>query len=394
MWIDKTIEWMQKIYSMIPLRLRWIINPFAFVIAYPLRFRLELWIARGTMQNSEMPLSILCAAQSKQNKFIANFLELIFGESFEEIYHEHTWLWNISDILQKKGPECSMMFMNVSKFHRNWLSIRNCFNVGWVIGEISIPIDKTVMEKRSIKSDLSKIKKYSLDFEVTRDPQCFFDFYLKMYVPHIFKVFGKTAVIVPYSPTFHENRDLLLIKKEEKGIAGVTICYDKNGPRLEKNGILDGNTKYLREGALSASYFFAFHYLEQKGFRKVGLGRSSPFFHDGVLKYKAKWSQEIIQSDADFVLKILSNTVATRTFLRNNPFIFKKEGKLYGALFKDNEKPFSLEELKQIDKDYFLPGLSKLFIYSFHLDDAMNEQLIPSELSDHIVYCSAKYMFD
>jgi hypothetical protein len=395
MWIDKIIEMLREIYRTIPPRFRWIIDPFAFAIACPMQLRLDLWSAKGTLLNSDMPLSVLCAAPDKDRSYFINyFLELVYGKSFEEVYHGHTWLWNIPEVLKKEGQDCSMMIVNMPKYYRYSPKTQNFFNIGYVEGEVDIPINECFMKKDSLKSDIRKIKKHAFNFEVTRDPRCFFKFYHEMFVPHKAKRFGKAADICQFGPRFQRNRDLLLIKKSGETVAGVTVCYERDVPILGDNGILDGDSKYIKEGALSASYYYMFLYLEKKGFKKVNLGGSSPFFHDGVLKYKTKWSQKIMHSEATFALKILSNTLITRTFLQNNPFIFESKGKLYGTVFVDKDNPFSLEELKQIDKDYFIPGLSKLFIYSFQPDYALKEEKIPLELSEHIILRSAKHIFD
>ena len=58
----------------------------------------------------------------------------------------------------------------------------------------------------------------------------------------------------------------------------------------------------------------------------------------------------------------------------------------------DGDKTLSGEELEQIYKQYFLGGLSKLFIYHFQNGDAVSQESVPPELSERIVLCSAEDM--
>jgi len=56
----------------------------------------------------------------------------------------------------------------------------------------------------------------------------------------------------------------------------------------------------------------------------------------------------------------------------------------------DTEKLTSPKELEQINKDYFYPGLSKLFVYLLQKNDASKPHVVPPELSDRIVLCYAE----
>jgi hypothetical protein len=136
---------------------------------------------------------------------------------------------------------------------------------------------------------------------------------------------------------------------------------------------------------MMAMLYFASLYLKDKGYTKMVVGNSRTFLKDGVLRLKKKWSQRIIGSaPTGFAFKVLCNTAATRAFLENNPFIFEEDGLLNGAVFVDGDDPPSSEEIRQINKNYFHPGLSKLIIYCFKPIDLAIEDLVPSELSENI----------
>jgi hypothetical protein len=172
------------------------------------------------------------------------------------------------------------------------------------------------------------------------------------------------------------------------------ILYEKDGPNLFRSGILNGDRKYINDGAMAALYHFSFIYLAEKGFKKVNVSLTRPFLRDGVLRYKRKWSLRISGSYFNgFALKVFSDSSATRCFLQNNPFIFESNGFLYGAIFANIKELLSSEDIRLIEKEFFIPGLSKLFIYCFGKGDLTKQDIVPPEFSDYIELRSAEDIF-
>lgn len=364
-----------SLYHKAPPSLQCVAYPFELCFRTLKQLKLDFWIVNGLELSTKKPLSVLCAAYDKETK---NYLsELIFGESYEECYFRSDWVWNIPSLIDEVRSFCSLMIVELHKQHRKLVNINNCFFIPcWVRGEVHIPFSTAVMESDDVRWDLRRIKKNSLQFEITRDPQRFDDFYYNMYVPYITKAHGRSAYVNSYElmrKNFQDS-DLLLIKKKDKYIAGRLIWYEKEGPHLYNIGLLDGNMEYRKYGAVNALYYFSFQYLEEKGFTKVNMGNSRAFLRDGVLRLKGKWSQEIADtSSVGFELKVLSDTAASRAFLLNNPFIFESQDHLQGAVFVDSEKPLSSEEINKIDKKYFHPGLSRLHIYNLHSSETIEK---------------------
>ncbi len=383
----------RKLYDKIPLRFRWIVSPLFY--CYKLiffQFRLELWIATGDERNSRIPLSIVHNAND--DKSLNYLLELAFGDSFQERCLGRIWLWKIPKVIAKIGQDCSLMIVQGHNPHRKLLGSNNYFYIpNWLFGEVDIPSDPTVTKDSSLKSDLRRIRKNSLQFEVTQDEQHFDDFYHNMYVPYIERAHSKSAYInsYDYMRAEFQNCELLVVTKEEKRIAGLLITYEKAEPRLWSLGIRDANPEYLKVGAVGALFYFSMCYLNEKGFEKVNFGQSRAFLNDGVFQYKKKWSQRIVGTSRDgFALKVLSYTDAAKTFLKENPFIFESDGSLQGAIFVDVDKPLSSKDFKKIDKKYFHSGSAQIIMYRFPHDDAVNQESVPPELSKRIILRSLK----
>ena len=343
-----------------------------------------------------MPLSVLYAVKDSNSVSVMNMnyiLELVFGSSGQKLYLGRVWMWNIPKMIAKKGQSCSLMVVQVHESLRNLLRPSKWFYIPLsVSGEVDIPIDQSVMKKHTVKTDLRKIRDNSLGFEVAQDPQQFDDFYYNMYTPYITEAHSANAFILPYEEMRAEfkNCDLLLITKQEKRIAGSLIVYEETGPRLWAPGNRDSNRHYLKDGARGALYHFSFLFLKEKGYTTVNLGRSKAFLRDGVLQYKRKWSQRIVAtSPYVYALKIISFTNGAKAFLQQNPFIFENGGTLNGAVFVDEEKALTSKDFVKIDKQFFNPGLSKLYIYCFHDIEEIKQASIPPELSDRVELRSA-----
>ena len=395
---------LRRVYNLTPRPLRSIASPLIRLYGYYRLFlglKLKLWIATGDELSSGKPLSILCAADDRNPtnrgwdaiRNVNYLLELACGPSFQEQSLGRAWLWRIPKMIAENAQGCSLMIVQVRASHRKLLRSNNFFYIpNWVFGQVDMPLDSKVMKDSSIKSDLRRIRKHSLEFEVTRDSKRFDDFYYNMYIPYITKAHRDNANVITYDEiraTF-KNSDLLLVTKQSKPIAGMVIEYEEAGPRLWIIGILDGDSKYIKEGAVGALYHFSFLYLQDRGFTSVKSGYSRPFLCDGVLQYKKKWSQRIINTSRNwFALKIISYSTAVEAFLKNNPFIFESSGMLNSAVFVDTEKPPTLDEITKMDKQYFHTGLCKLFIFDLQNGNSVEQESVPPELSERIVFRSA-----
>jgi hypothetical protein len=400
---NQFIAMARRLYNRVPVRLRWIIYPFIYLLRLFLKLRLKLWIATGDEITSGMTLSILCATNYWDTTLTdgevirkINYLcELALGNSFKEYYHGRTWLWKLAKLIEKKDTDYSFVIVQVDKSNLNLLKSPNWFFIpDWVIGEINTPLDEIVTKNSSIKSDLRRIRKHSLHYEVTQDPHLFDEFYHNMYVPHITKAHFSNAYIMSYDYMRAEfqNSELLLVKKQEKRIAGILIAYEEV-PRLWSLGVRDSNPEYIKDGAVGALFYYSLLYLKGKGYSTINFGLSRPFLRDGVLQYKRKWTQRIVGTTSyGYALKVLNYTDPAKAFLQKNPFIFESHEELQGAVFVNADKALSSEELQKIDKKYFYDGLSKLYVYHFHNVEAIEQDSIPPELSDRIVLRSAADM--
>jgi hypothetical protein len=256
----------------------------------------------------------------------------------------------------------------------------------WVLGEVTLPYERNLTSRA--RSELRRqMRPHPLYLEVSHDLRDFDDFFHNMHMPYVTRRFGQSALISSYKcmKAAFETGDLVLIKNREETVAGGIVRYYDGGPYLWEMGIRDGDHSYLKEGVGTASYHLVLKYLEDKGYTKAFLGGSRAFLRDGVLRHKKKWSQRIVGGfDKRFAVRILSRTPAVTAFLCNNPFIVQHGRDFCAAVFVDSEKPLTAEEVQRIDKDYFYPGLSRLFIYDLRPEHASTPDPVPVDLAQRV----------
>jgi hypothetical protein len=325
--------------------------------------RVEVWRVEGVEKWSGLPISMICAANRQTRAYL---LGLLVNESFRETFLGKKWLWSAASIVSK-APDCSLIVLATQKRIVKYLHLQSSFFVpAWVEMEVDLPPCPTRPGSiKSLKSDLNRLRKHDLRYEVTAGSDAIEDFYANFYRPYITRVHGPRAVMVSRGAMRAKapQCELLRVTRQGSIIAAALIVRDRPEPRLWCIGIRDGSSQYIEQGACFATYHFSFEYLAKQGFRKVGLGWSRAFLRDGVLRYKSKWSPRITRATQDgFVFKFTSCSKAAQSFLLNNPFIFEQSGTLSGALFVSSTTQSS-EEPRPCEDFYLLEGTSNLIRY-------------------------------
>jgi len=380
------------IYNKTPSLFLFIFLPASFILVLARFLRQDLWIITGEEITNKQKLTMIYSGSSKVNKSF--LIKLAFDSSYREDFIGKTWVWKTYKMAKERSYNCALMFIEVPRAFRIFFRRKRCFYIPlWVIGEIDISVDiSSFIRKKSVKADLRRIKKNDLHFELTNDRPQFQKFYYNMYLPYTTKVYGTSASIMQYDHMMKEfrNNTLLLVKKEKEYIAGMLFSYRKNVVHFRHIGVKDGNVDYVKnDGAIGALYYFAICYLQEKGYDRVNLGGTRAFLKDGVLRYKKKWNIKITKTnEKGFLMKPLLKTEGVKGFLLNNPFIYMDKKRLNGAIFVETDQSLSKEDFRKIYKDYYLAGISNLFIYRFGEGDSKMQEIVPFEFSDRITVYS------
>jgi hypothetical protein len=287
------------------------------------------------------------------------------------------YFWDVSNKTEKSGEVCSLIVTEALKIRRGSFKKQGYFYIpGWVHGEIAIPSDfSCLINNRSVHSDLNMIKKHNLGFVVTRDLSRFHQFYYEMYLPLIQSRYGSSAFLHEYDSVQSKFKKcvLLLVKKDGTDIAGIMVSNSKTRGHLWALGVKNGNSEYIKEGAIGALYYYALQYLQQKDCRTVDAGTTRAFLKDGVLRYKKKWGLKIIRdSPAGFFIKTMDGSAGVRGFLLNNPFITTDNAGLGAVVFTEEENLGKIA-FEKIRKNHSYTGLKKLILCSFTNDGSISQ---------------------
>ncbi len=388
------VAW-KSIYHKIPNRRRFIFSPFKLMIRLVNIIKRDIWIIKGGETASKQKLDIIYAGTEENKNFLIN---LFFDGSSRETYIGKIWLWNIPKVVKGNDNGCSLMIIELTKSFRIFFDKKKSFYIPcWILGEVDVSANiSSFIKNKSLASDLRRIRKNNLNFELTNELSQFNNFYHNMYVPHITKVHGNVVVLMEYDfmRGKFRNCDLLLVKKGKDYIAGMLLAYTKQEVRLWSLGVKDGNPDYVKGGAIGALFYFAVNYLHEKGYKTVNFGATRAFLRDGVLQYKKKWGLKIVGTfKKGFLIKPLSKTSGLKEFLLNNPFIYMDKEGFNSAVFVEDNQSLSKSDIEKLYKDYYLNGISKLFIYRFGEDNSKRQVIVPPEFSDRITIRSAESIF-
>lgn len=352
-------------------------------------FRFGVWTLSGTERDSGDALHVVYAGDETNKNYIAN---LFSPDGLTESYLGKKWLWDLWRLQRQPDPRAPLFITELRKELRSWCGLQGLYAPVWVEGAIWFEdIARQMKASEHVKSDLRRIRKNGLGYEVTRGTEAITDFYHRMYRPHTWRAHGNEAV--PHSLETMLSKaprsDLLLITRDGQILAGEMIVYEPEGPHFWCSGVVDGNQDYVKAGALAALYYYRYVYLSEKGYDKVYVGASRAFLRDGVFQYKKKWGMRVVGGrDSGFLVSAPRSGNGERAFLKNNPFIYDTGAELRAAMFVDTLAPADMEQLPELYRRHCVPGLAGLDIHCFNgLPLQLN---LPEELRGRITIAPAR----
>jgi len=356
---------------------------------YVRNYRFNLWILEGKERSSGENLKIVYAGHLANKNYICH---LAYAGEFKETDYGIIWLWTALK-LHARYSDAHLVILEINeKIYRRFSGNAGVYIPCWIDGELEFSeAKKRYKTSENLKSDLRKIRKNNLKYEVTRDRKLFDHFYYEMYVPHVTRVHDDRALLMSHHAMISnmDKCDLLLIKMGDEYIAGELLIYEGNTVRAWSLGVKHGDMSFVKAGVVAAFYHYRTSYLEEKGYKSVRMGASRAFLKDGVLQYKKKWGTRLVgPRPAGFAIRPVSMTKGVMDFLVHNPFIFGHHGMLEGAIFINHELPLSEDQITKLYRDYYIEGLSSINLYLGK--DGGSLIKIPDELSGKIVIKSVE----
>ena len=326
----------------------------------------------GHEPNSQEPLSFVYSGDiHEMHNYFDHFM---LNDGFTKRALGRRFFWRVIPEIKRDFPSCGFLIMEQSTLTIPFLQGKPGFPIPvWVTTEIDIGPAMPELFARQ-RSDIERlIRKNRLSVEMTKDPQCFKDFYYNMFVPYVTQRYTDTAMIVSYEGFLKTvpTSEMLLIKKDDKTIAGAVVEFrDRKPPMLCRLGIVDSNLEYVRFGAIGAIYYFLVQELKKRGYNLVDTGNTRPLLSDGLTRYKqalgARPCQKNFQQHSCIKFMVLQNSEGVRGFLTHNPFLFKDGKKqLCLALFVEDKGELMTKALNAALTSSFCSGCEETRMYVF-----------------------------
>lgn len=353
------------------------------------------WIIRGEGRAGQEELVVGYAGKEEYKKY---FVTLAFGETAVEEHLGKAWAWNRTLKARMRERACSLMVTDVPKAYRRLFMGKNRFYIpAWIDGGI----DSSSPLTRSAKSDIQKLKKNRMHFEITSDPAKFDLFYHTMHVPYIANAYGDLALIYSYAALRSKfgarglyNAIFLLKNEADEDLAGVLVGTEKDRLFLHFLGVKDGNLELIKEGVIGILFSYPVLYAKENGYAWVNFGMSRPFVNDGALNFKRKRGLKIADTfPKGYVVEAVSKSRGVKSFLVHNPFIYGDKKGLACALFLDDGQTLSAEDFTRIYNDHHFEGLSRFVVYPFGETNRALREAVPAELADVFSIESADALF-
>jgi hypothetical protein len=144
---------------------------------------------------------------------------------------------------------------------------------------------------RSLLEDLKKIQRYGYTVEHTTAPADWDEFDSTMLRPLARVRHGDKAWIASPGLLQQLSRGgtLHFVSLEGQRVAGACSVPRGDTIWVPLSGIKDGDPTLLRRGAGTAALAATLEWARAQGYRRIDAGRTSPFLHDGVQRFKRKW---------------------------------------------------------------------------------------------------------
>jgi hypothetical protein len=237
----------------------------------------------------------------------------------------------------------------------------------WTRTEILVAdAHRQMKQSSSLKDDLRRIRKHKIACTISRDAAELRRFYDDIYVPYIRARHGDLSLPDGWEVVIKtaQSGDFITARGADGAMLGG-IVLGRSAKRLYARsiGLVSDEKAVLNTGAISALYRACFERAEAYGFDRVGFGLTGPFLNDGLLKFKKKWGVRLLNEvDPGIWLQFNKASTAVKSFLLNNPFMYRDAGTIHGAVFIADPGALDEEGEDTLRASYQLPGMA-----SFHI---------------------------
>lgn len=239
-----------------------------------------------------------------------------------------------------------------------------------------IELDSDWAGNRSFPREAQRlVRRHGFSSTVSREAVDCRWFYERMYRPHAIAQFGDLANLSPLADLLEKLKHGYLEFVHAGGlrVAGALSFAKGDTVTGYKLGVLDGDRRYVRQGAISALYHFGIETARRLGHRRIDLESARPLLDDSVFLYKRNWGSAVRRDPRPVSAVIL--TFANRSpefvssFLGKHPLIAHSPEGLRGVVATPSAEALDAARERELKTRYYSPGLAGLTVVRAGLDE-------------------------
>ena len=146
----------------------------------------------------------------------------------------------------------------------------------------------------SALSDLRVIKRGNYDYTVHRDANWTEEFFTTFHEKAIVRRHRSEAIVMRRreigESIAEKGWEFVCVARDGQCLAAVLCHLESTSYHMARLGWREGDPALVKEGVLSALYWFAMRRARERGAQRLVLGGSPPYLEDGLFRYKAKWN--------------------------------------------------------------------------------------------------------
>ncbi|GLX79298.1 hypothetical protein tinsulaeT_26380 [Thalassotalea insulae] len=325
----------------------------------------HVWIISGSNTKLDQSFTIIHIGSKVQKNYISS---LFFDDVSQEDNLGKKNILQIKTLLNKNQHNaCYLVADGLPADIKMLRCDKSFFIPQWIDSSLALPLSS---KSQGAKSDLKKIRRNNLTYEISNDISDVELFYYHMYLPYLNNRYQGQDIPMKFDKFKQGYQQgtvkLLFVVHENNRVAGQVIDYSKNEPRLWSVGVLNSDKKYLSMAAISACYVFGAQYLTEQNFGSMHIGKSRPFITDGALQFKIKWGTSITGwLDKGFLIKPLANCSNKAPFFEQNPFLYVDTKQLHSAVISPMYHQLEQKQQNELIKRNLtmLPGVRQLNVF-------------------------------
>lgn len=368
---DQKLKWWTKLawqlYEYLPLFVEdFIKHGFRYILPFR-NLSIPIVILRGPTRFNADPGTLLVAGSEDGVDYLTC---CFFEDAPQRKSVGKVPLWNLASTLKRLRTSVDLTIARVDRLSaRLFLGADYLAVPEWVGSILTVPEDfaKLTRANQSLKTDLRTVHRNGLTFEVTKAEEDFEEFYYKMYVPFIRKRHGKKAFIrnVYWMRRAFHRGGLLWVLQGNQRISG--LLFRRRGTVIQSlaMGTANGEWEHIKAGGNIATDLFLIEHAKKLGCKLIDFGGSRPSLNDGVLRYKRKWTVNLIEkqdSYYDFLVYWNHLNKSVISFLSNTPLIFRHNSGLSAIKVFECDEPVTETEVEKIRHSLWIKGLHRLYL--------------------------------